>query len=207
MSNGARRRSDRTGVQDARGSGRVETTSEFSYRAIGFVRSPNTEPSKTPIQPTYAKDIEGRVEVLPEFAEGLRDIEGFSHIYLIFALDRAGESKLTVTPYLSDEPRGVFATRAPSRPNAIGMSLVRLLRRDGNVLHISGVDILDGTPVLDIKPYSSWLDSRLDATSGWLDDVDGETAGRRGRRGYDGGSERGQDAGASEPGGTECEGE
>jgi len=174
---------------------------QYTFRAIGFVRSPNTDPSKTPIQPTYAKDIEGRVEVLPEFAEGLRDIEGFSHIYLIFALDRAGEPKLIVKPYLSDELRGVFATRAPSRPNAIGMSLVRLLRREGNVLHISGVDILDGTPVLDIKPYSSRLDSRLDAASGWLEDVDSETAERRGRRGRALEAESGEDPGSRERGG------
>ena len=95
----------------------------------------------------------GRVEVFPEYAEGLRDLEGFSHVYLIYQFHRTSGTKLTVKPFLQDVERGVFATRAPCRPNPLGLSLVRLVRRDGRVLHIEGVDVLNGTPLLDIKPY------------------------------------------------------
>lgn len=149
-----------------------------------MIRSPHTEASKTPIQPVFAKGIEGRVEVFEEFAEGLSDIEGFSHIYLIFVLDRAGPCRLMVAPYLSDDVHGVFATRAPSRPNAIGISLVRLVAREGSTLRVSDLDILDGTPLLDIKPYSGRFDERDDAICGWLEEVDDRTAGERGLRGY-----------------------
>ncbi|MCK4408489.1 MAG: tRNA (N6-threonylcarbamoyladenosine(37)-N6)-methyltransferase TrmO, partial [Candidatus Eisenbacteria sp.] len=125
---------------------------EIVCRAIGVIRSPHTRPEDTPIQPIFAKGVAGRVEVLPEYEEGLRDIEGFSYIYLLYAFDRADGTRLSVVPYLGDTERGVFATRAPCRPNALGMSLVRLLRREGTVLHIEDVDVLDGTPLLDIKP-------------------------------------------------------
>jgi tRNA-Thr(GGU) m(6)t(6)A37 methyltransferase TsaA len=131
--------------------------------------------------------VAGRVELLPEYEEGLRDIEGFTHIYLLYVFDRASEPRLSVVPYLEDVERGVFATRAPCRPNALGMSLVRLLRREGATLYIEDIDVLDGTPLLDIKPYISRFDSREDARSGWQDDVDDGTAHERGRRGYGGG--------------------
>jgi tRNA-Thr(GGU) m(6)t(6)A37 methyltransferase TsaA len=135
----------------------------------------------------FAEGVPGRVELDAEYEEGLRDIEGFSHIYLIFAFDRAGEPRLSVTPYLGDAERGVFATRSPRRPNGLGMSLVRLVRREGTVLHVEDVDVLDGTPLLDIKPYIGRFDCREDARSGWQDDVDDETARTRGRRGFKGG--------------------
>ncbi len=116
--------------------------------------------------------------------EGLRDIEGFSHIYLFYVFDRAGEPRLSVVPFLGDAERGVFATRSPRRPNALGMSLVRLVRRAGTVLHVEDVDILDGTPLVDIKPYVRRFDSRGDARSGWHEDVDETSARIRGRRGF-----------------------
>lgn len=156
------------------------------HTPIGVIHTPHTRAEETPIQPTYAKGIPGTVEVFPEYEDGLRDIEGFSYIYLIYSFHRAGTPRLSVTPYLEDEERGVFATRAPCRPNAIGISLVRLVGRDGRTLRIEDVDILDGAPLLDIKPYASRFDTREDAKSGWHDAVDEEIAKVRGRRGYRG---------------------
>lgn len=156
----------------------------FEYVPIGVIRSPHLRAADTPAQPVFAVGIPGRVEVLPEFELGLCDIEGFSHLHLIYALDRADVPCLEVTPYLDEEPRGVFATRAPCRPNALGMSLVRLVRREGRVLHVEDVDILDGTPLLDIKPYVGRFDAREGARCGWQDTIDEATARERGRRGH-----------------------
>jgi tRNA-Thr(GGU) m(6)t(6)A37 methyltransferase TsaA len=122
-----------------------------------------------------------------EFADGLRDLEGFSHIYLFYVFDRAEAPHLVVRPYLDREERGVFATRSPRRPNPLGLSLVRLVRREGAVLHVEDVDILDGTPLLDIKPFFSRVDSRRDARSGWLEKVDEATARALGSRRPSGG--------------------
>jgi len=152
------------------------------YRHIGIIRSKHTRPEKTPIQPVYSEGCQGRVEVFPEFAAGLRDLEGFSHLYLIYHFDRANPPQLIVKPFLQDEQRGVFATRAPCRPNPIGLSVVKLLRRQGNVLHLENVDVLDGTPLLDIKPYTAKFDCIAGTRNGWQDEIDDETAFRRGRR-------------------------
>ncbi len=157
---------------------------EITFHPIGLVRSPHTDPTTTPIQPMYAKDCLGRVEIRPEFAEGLADIEGFSHVYLIYHLHRAPAAQLRVKPFLQDIEHGVFATRAPCRPNPIGMSLVRLLRREGNILHIEGVDILDGTPVIDIKPYSPRCDAVENPRGGWTDNISDAEAQLRGRRDF-----------------------
>ncbi|OPY93243.1 MAG: putative tRNA (adenine(37)-N6)-methyltransferase [Syntrophaceae bacterium PtaU1.Bin231] len=155
-------------------------------RAIGVIHSEHLIPEKTPIQPVYAGMCMGRVEIFPEFAEGLRDLEGFSHVYLIYHFHQAAPAKLIVKPFLQDVERGVFSTRAPCRPNTVGLSVVELLRREGNVLFIQGVDILDGTPVLDIKPYTTKFDLNWTRCNGWQDEVDDETAAVRGRRGYTG---------------------
>jgi tRNA-Thr(GGU) m(6)t(6)A37 methyltransferase TsaA len=163
-----------------------EREPEIVLRPIGVIRTPHQDEEKTPIQPIYAPGIRGRVEIFPEYEEGLRDLDGFSHIHLIYVFNRAGAAKLVVRPFLQDRERGVFATRAPTRPNPIGISLVRLARREGRVLHVLDVDVLDGTPLLDIKPYVSGLDSREGARSGWHDEVDEEIASIRGRRGYRG---------------------
>lgn len=155
---------------------------DIVFRPIGVIRSGHTAPEKTPIQPVYSEGCPGRVEVFPEYEAGLRDLEGFSHIYLLYHLHKAGRVRLTVKPFLQDTERGVFATRAPCRPNAIGLSIVRLVRREGNVLHLDGIDVLDGTPLLDIKPYTARFD-RIEATrNGWQDEVDDETARLRGTR-------------------------
>ena len=156
------------------------------FRPIGVIRSPHTKPEETPVQPAYARGIAGRVEVLPAYEEGLRDLEGFSHIYLLYHLHKSKGVRLTVKPFLEDVPHGVFATRAPVRPNAIGMSLVRLVRREGRVLFIEDVDVLDGTPLLDIKPFVTRFETPEDVRNGWQDGVDEPTARERGRRGYRG---------------------
>ena len=157
---------------------------EIIYRPIGVIRSEHLIPQQTPIQPVYASGCEGRVEIFPEYADGLIDLEGFSHIYLIYCFHQAGTPKMKVKPFLEDVEHGVFATRAPCRPNAIGLSIVQLIRRDGNILHLDGVDILDGTPLLDIKPYTAKFD-RIDTTrNGWQDAINAETAERLGRREY-----------------------
>ena len=103
------------------------------YKPIGVIRSEHTKPEKTPIQPVYSEGCQGRAEVFPEFAAGLRNLEGFSHIYLVYHLHKAAEPRLVVTPFLQDVDRGVFATRAPCRPNPIGLSIVKLVRREGNI--------------------------------------------------------------------------
>lgn len=155
---------------------------QIVHTPIGVIHTPHQRAEETPIQPVYARGVQGTVEILAEYEEGLKDLEGFSHIFLVYAFHAAGAPRLTVCPYLEDTPRGVFATRAPCRPNAIGLSLVRLVGREGRVLRIEDVDILDGTPLLDIKPYVARLDSRSDVRSGWQDGVDEATAERRGRR-------------------------
>ena len=159
-------------------------TVDITFRPIGIIRSGHTSADATPIQPVYARDCMGRAEILPEFADGLADIEGFSHLYLIYHLDRAESPQLRVMPNLQDVEHGIFATRAPCRPNAIGLSLVRLVRREGCVLHLAGVDVLDGTPLLDIKPYALRYDTVENPRGGWTDEVDDNTAVFRGRRNY-----------------------
>lgn len=157
--------------------------SVITYSPIGVIRSDHLIEDQTPIQPAYASNCKGRAEIFPEFAEGLQDLEGFSHIYLVYHFHRCGPTRLLVKPFLQDVLRGVFATRAPCRPNAVGLSVVELVRREGNILHIGNVDILDGTPLLDIKPYTAKFD-RIDPTrNGWQDEADEETARQRGRRG------------------------
>jgi tRNA-Thr(GGU) m(6)t(6)A37 methyltransferase TsaA len=153
------------------------------YKPIGVIRSEHTKPEETPIQPVYSEGCQGRAEVFPEFAAGLRDLEGFSHIYLVYHMHRADRPQLVVKPFLQDVERGVFATRAPCRPNPIGLSIVRMVRREGNILYLDGVDVLDGTPLLDIKPYTAKFDHIESTRNGWQDEVDEETARLRGRRG------------------------
>ena len=158
----------------------------ITYRPIGVLRSEHTVAGETPIQPVYAKGCQGRAEVLPEFAEGLTDLEGFSHVYIIYHSHQAQPAKMKVKPFMQDAEHGVFATRAPCRPNPIGISIVELVRREGNVLYIDGVDVLDGTPLLDIKPYTAKFDRIETTRNGWQDEVNEETARRLGRREYGG---------------------
>jgi len=142
---------------------------EIKYKSIGVVHSPFKEPKGTPIQPTAAKGIDGTVEVFPEYAEGLKDLEGFSHIILIYHFHLSKRASLKVKPYMDNETHGVFAMRGPSRPNTIGISVVRLVKIEENILHIQDVDIVDGTPLLDIKPYVPEFDIREVEKTGWLE--------------------------------------
>jgi len=142
-----------------------------SFFPVGIIHSPFTNITNMPIQPNGARGIRGSVEISEEFRDGLNDIKGFSRIILIYAFHRCQSYKLTVTPFLDTRPRGVFATRAPCRPNPIGLSIVRLIEVKGTTLIIEDVDILDATPLLDLKPYVPALDSYPDASSGWLEHV------------------------------------
>jgi tRNA-Thr(GGU) m(6)t(6)A37 methyltransferase TsaA len=141
----------------------------IDYRPIGVVHSPFTEPTGMPIQPSRGRGIRGTVEVFPDFVEGLADLDGFSHIFLICHLHRSSGFQLKVVPYLDDVPRGVFATRAPRRPNPIGLSVVSLVAVDDGTLTIEDLDLLDGTPVLDIKPFVGEFDDRHGLRTGWLE--------------------------------------
>lgn len=154
---------------------------EYHFRPIGVIRTHFTNSAESPIQPVFAGGAAGRVELLPEYAQGLDDLDGFSHIHLIYIFHRSPGFKLRVKPFLQDVEHGVFATRTPNRPNPIGLSVVRLVRREGAMLFVEDVDMLDGTPLLDIKPFSPRFDARENATSGWLSEVDEQTARQRGR--------------------------
>ncbi len=142
---------------------------KICYTPIGIVYSPFKEPKGVPIQPVFAKDTEGRIEIFPEYSAGLKDLEGFSHIIVIYHFHKAKEPKLEVIPFLDPTPKGVFSTRAPSRPNPIGISIVRLIRVDNNILYVSEIDMIDRTPVLDIKPYVPKFDTRKNVKAGWLE--------------------------------------
>ena len=139
----------------------------FKMKPIGMIRSPYSETSQIPKGPGAEHNAEGVLELMPEFEAGLKDIEGFSHLYVLWVFDRVTDYDLIATPPVDPRPHGVFSTRSPRRPNPIGLTVVRLLRRDGNKLHVRGVDMLDGTPVLDIKPYLSNVPEEK-LRRGWL---------------------------------------
>ena len=141
---------------------------DIILHAIGLIHSPFTEKEDTPIQASRSKAI-GLVEVYPEFADGLKDIEDLSHIYLLYAFHELSGYALHVKPFLDDLEHGIFATRYPYRPNPIGISIVRLVTRQENKLTVEGVDVLDGTPLLDIKPYVPDFDLRTDVNAGWYE--------------------------------------
>ena len=143
---------------------------------IGVVRSPHKVARDVPIQPLKARGVRGTVELDPRYTTALRDLEGFERIWLVCWFHRASSPELLVTPYMDDKTRGLFATRAPSRPNPIGISPVRLTGIRDNILDVEDVDILDGTPLLDIKPYVPHFDCFPDARYGWLERVDIEAA-------------------------------
>ena len=143
---------------------------EITFRPIGKIRSEFDEPEGTPIQPPGAVGIEGRIELLPELEDGLKDLDGFSHLILLYYCHLAGECSLRNTPFMEDKEHGIFAIRAPSRPNSIGLSVIRLEKIEGNILYIKDVDIVDGTPLLDIKPYVPEFDSRENVRIGWFED-------------------------------------
>ncbi len=142
---------------------------DITYRPIGIVHSPFLKAEGTPIQPAAAMNTEAIIEIFPEFCEGLVDLEHFSHIFILFHLHRATKRDLKVIPFLDTKPHGVFATRSPGRPNSIGVSVVFLNKIEGNKLYVQNIDILDGSPVLDIKPYIPKFDVFETSKNGWFE--------------------------------------
>ena len=142
---------------------------EIIYKPIGIIHSPFKNPKGTPIQPIAAKNTEGMIEIYPEFTEGHLDLDGFSHIILLFHCHLSIKMSLKFKPYMVDVKHGVFATRAPSRPNSIGLSIVGLIKIEKNLLYIKDIDIIDETPLLDIKPYVERFDYRENSKKGWLE--------------------------------------
>lgn len=143
---------------------------EIIYKPIGVIHTPFTNTQGMPIQPRAAEGVKGSIEILPEYAEGLQDLAGFSHIILLYHLHLSKGYSLKVTPFLDNTLRGLFATRAPKRPNPIGLSIVMLIAVKGNVLFIEEIDVIDGTPLLDIKPYVPEFDKKHKFRIGWLTD-------------------------------------
>lgn len=139
------------------------------FNKIGVIRTPHKDRAGAPVQPAGAAGFNGRVELFPEYAQGLDDLDGFDRIILIYHFHLSTGFELKVIPFLDKTPRGLFATRAPKRPNQVGLSIVRLLRIEGAVIHIGDVDILDNSPLIDIKPYVPKFDAYPDARAGWVD--------------------------------------
>ena len=142
----------------------------IQYTPIGIIHSPFKTPRGSPIQPSAALGTGGTAEIFPEFSEGLDDLTGFSHIFLLYHFHLSKKFSLKVTPFLDDSQRGLFATRAPSRPNPIGISVVKLVKIEGQTLHIQNVDVVEGTPLLDIKPYVPAFDVHPADKIGWIED-------------------------------------
>ena len=141
----------------------------MEYMPIGIIHSPHKSLEGMPIQPSGAKGIPGTVELFLEFQDGLKDLDGFSHIILLYHFHQSNGYSLSVVPFLDTRPKGVFATRAPKRPNPIGLSIVKLKKIESSVLYIENVDVLDGTPLLDIKPFVPDFDGQADVCAGWLE--------------------------------------
>lgn len=155
---------------------RAGMTMDITYRAIGTVRSPHHTTEGMPIQPSRATGVVGTIEMNEEYVGGLADLDGFSHVIVVAHLHRAAPYTLRVVPYLDTELRGVFATRAPARPNPIGISVLRLLGIEGPTVRVEGLDLLDGTPVLDLKPYVPEFEPETEIRCGWLDRVEDRAA-------------------------------
>ncbi len=151
----------------------------MEFQQIGTIHSPYHDLKNMPIQPKGAQDVLGSIEMNPDLVEGLKDLEGFSHVFLLYAFHRATREKLSVIPFMDAEQRGVFATRSPLRPNHIGLSIVELTGIKGNTLFLKGVDILDGTPLLDIKPYIAAFDTVTESRSGWMTKTEKEVEAQR----------------------------
>ena len=143
-------------------------TEEVTFKPIGIIHSDYKHPAMVPFMPVYPCSGRGVAEIWPQFEQGLQEVEGFSHLHLLYYFHKAGKPELIIKPFLGDAIRGVFATRSTRRPNPIGLSVVRLTKREGLRLYLDNVDILDGTPLLDIKPFISRTDNRLNSSDGWL---------------------------------------
>lgn len=142
---------------------------QIIYRPIGIIHTPFHKLKGMPIQPGGAQGVGGTIEIREDCLDGLQDLDGFSHIIILYHFHKSRGFSLEVIPFLDDKPRGLFATRAPRRPNSLGMSVVELIKIEGATLHIMNVDILDGTPLLDIKPYVPDFDHPGSCRKGWLE--------------------------------------
>jgi tRNA-Thr(GGU) m(6)t(6)A37 methyltransferase TsaA len=141
------------------------------FEPIGIIRTPFTDPRDMPIQPSGAAGVKGTIELRGDLAAGLKDLDGFSHVILLYVFHRSQGYALEVVPFLDSRSHGVFATRAPRRPNPIGISVVRLESVEGAILRVEGIDVLDSTPLLDLKPYVPDFDAAVDVRTGWLAEV------------------------------------
>jgi tRNA-Thr(GGU) m(6)t(6)A37 methyltransferase TsaA len=151
----------------------------ITYQPIGIIHTPFKSLEGMPIQPAGAEAASGWIELDAHYQDGLQDLDGFSHLYLLYHFHQASPAKLIVTPFLDKQPHGVFATRAPARPNPIGMSLVELVRVEGCRIDIKHVDMLDGTPLLDIKPYVSEFEAAQNVRTGWVEALSGQVRSQR----------------------------
>lgn len=142
---------------------------EITIKPIGVIHTPFVEINNMPIQPLAAEGVKGVIELDESFVDGLKDLNGFSHITLIYQFHKVDGYKLQVVPFMDTEPHGIFATKAPKRPNAIGISTVKLLSIKNNLIEIEQIDVLDGTPLIDIKPFYPRYDNREDVQIGWLE--------------------------------------
>jgi tRNA (adenine37-N6)-methyltransferase len=157
---------------------------DITYHPIGTIHTPFTDLTDMPIQPNGEASAAGTVEILPELTAALKDLEGFSHLILLYHLHKVERVSLNVTPFLGSETHGIFATRAPTRPNPIGLSVVRLVKIEGSLLYVENLDVLDGTPLLDIKPYLPEFDGHIDARIGWLENVREKIRSTRSDKGF-----------------------
>lgn len=151
----------------------------YSFKPIGILRTPYSNIQDMPIQPTGAEGVIGSLILEPEYVPGIKDLDGFSHLLLIYVFHQAGQPQLTVIPFLDQQPHGVFATRAPKRPNPVGLSVVKLISIEENVLTLENVDMLDGSPVIDIKPFVPAFDQPENVRTGWLSARGGEVETKR----------------------------
>ena len=143
----------------------------IEFQLIGIIHTPFPEPKGMPIQPAGGTGVKATIEIFPEYRDGLSDLDGFSHIILLYHLHKSEGYKLRIVPFMDTVERGLFATRAPKRPNPIGLSVVQLNKIEDGILHIQNIDIVDGTPLLDIKPYVPEFDYHLGARTGWLEEA------------------------------------
>jgi len=151
---------------------------KIEFSPIGIIHTAYKTINNVPIQPTADKDSEGWIEVFDEYSDGLADLDGFSHLYLIFHLHKSAGYKLKVIPFLDTVERGIFATRSPARPNPVGLSVVKLVSVNGNIVNIRGLDIVDGTPLIDIKPLVPMFEDSNDIRIGWFEGKAGEIPGK-----------------------------
>ena len=153
---------------------------EITIRPIGVIHSPYKEPKDIPIQGTFKSEVEAWIELQEEYTAGLKDLDGFSHAMILYYFHRSRRVELESMPFLEEVKHGIFAIRGPHRPNHIGLSIVKIKSIEGNKMYFIEVDVLDGTPLLDIKPYIKYFDQREDVTCGWIDRhfANGKTPGK-----------------------------